>query len=250
MTPQASLEIRIAQLAVGRDLGENLRRMLEVLGASRTGELVVFPEGMLSGYAPAEEGYAAGLDARAIEDAIGTLRRRAAEAGCRCLFGSATRDAGGWRNSALLLDGSGEPRRYHKAELSGLDRRHFSPGPAAGELFDAGGVPVGVLACRELLFPGAWTRLKERGAKVIVHLNNALEAHDALWSHFFIARAIEQSVFVCSVNNGAAPQALPSVLVSPSGRVVLRTKLQEDEVIAARIDLGEVIGDLSSRADY
>ncbi|HEX7901033.1 MAG TPA: carbon-nitrogen hydrolase family protein [Planctomycetota bacterium] len=244
------MDIRVAQLAVGRDLAANLARILAVLESARPGELVIFPEGMLSGYAPEDDRYAASLDERAIEDGIAETARRAAARRCHCLLGSATRSGGAWRNSVVLLGGPGEAPRYHKAELSGLDRRHFSPGPAAGELFDVGGVPVGVLACREILFPAAWMRLRERGAKLIVHLNNAVQPQDAVWIHVFPTRAMELGLFVCSVNNGAPTQPLPSVLVAPSGREVLRTDLRKDHVLSAAIDLGEVVPDLASRTDF
>jgi predicted amidohydrolase len=244
------VNVHLAQLAVERDLSVNLRRVMAVLETSAPADLVVFPEGMLSGYAPEDDGYAASLDAGAIERAIEQVQGRVAAIGCHCLLGSATRSEGAWRNSVLLFGGSAEPLRYHKKELSRLDRRHFAPGPTAGVLVRVNGVPVGVVACRELLFPDAWARLKQAGAALVCHVNNAVAPQDAQWTHLLIARAIEQSLFVCSVNNGAAPQALPSLLVAPSGRVVLQTDLQRDQVLTAPIDPGEAIADLSARTDY
>jgi predicted amidohydrolase len=244
------MHIRMAQFAIGRDLRSNLQHILGVLDGATPGEMVVFPEGALSGYAPKDPAYLDGLDAAAIEDALGTLAARVGAIGCRCLVGSATNDGGHWRNAVILIEGPGKSQRYYKAELSSLDRRHFAPGPAAGELFTIGGVPIGVVACRELLFPEVWMRLKRRGAQVIFHLNNAVEPHDALWIHLLIARAIEQGVFVCSINNGAPPQQLPSVVIAPSGQVRLQTDVQMDQVVAGRIDLAEVVADLTTRTDY
>jgi omega-amidase len=244
------MDIRIAQLAVQRDLADNVPRILRVLDQSRPGEVVVFPEGALSGYEPQDDGYLDKLDAAAIEDAIREVDRRVGAVECRCLLGSATRDRGEWWNSVLWLDGSSEPRRYHKAELSYLDRRHFSPGPIAGEVVQADGAVIGVLACRELLFPAAWIQLRSRGARAVFHLNNAIQSQDAVWSHLVIARAVEQGIFVCSVNNGAAPQRLPSMLVAPSGRILLQTDVGIDQVLTTRVDLDEVIGDLRTRTDY
>lgn len=240
----------MAQFAVHRDLASNLKHVLAVLGTAEPDEMVVFPEGALSGYAPRDPAYLEGLDAAAIEDAIGRVATEVDAIGCRCLLGSATWDGRHWRNAVLLFDGPARPARYYKAELSGLDRRHFEPGPAAGQVFTAGDVSIGVVACRELLFPGVWMGLKDRGAQVVFHLNNAIEPHDALWSHLLIARAIEQGMFVCSVNNATSPQALPSMLIAPSGRVVLQTDAQTDQVLAARVDLAEVIADLAARTDY
>ncbi len=244
------MQIRVSQFAVQRELADNLEKILGVLGESRAGEIVVFPEGALSGYEPGDDRYLDGLDAEAIEEAILQVRDRVTAAGCRCLLGSATYSRNRWWNSVLWSDGSGRVQRYHKSELSALDRRHFEPGAVAGEVFLADDVPIGVLACRELLFPGVWMQLKDRGARVVFHLNNAIQPQDALWTHLLIARAIELGVFVCSVNNAASPQQLPSMVVAPSGRVVLQSAVQDDQVLACRIDLAEVIADLSARTDY
>jgi predicted amidohydrolase len=244
------MRIRIAQFAIQRDLAYNLRHILAVLGAAQPGEMVVFAEGALSGYAPKDPAYTDRLDAAAIEDAIGTIKTRVQAAGCRCLLGSATRDAHHWRNTVLMFDDDKDPARYFKTELSGLDRRHFDPGPSAGGVLPAGEATIGIVACRELLFPAVWTQMKNRGAEVVCHLNNAIEPHDALWTHLLIARAIEQSVFVCSVNNAAAPQALPSMLIAPSGHVILQTEVQTDQTLAAEIDPADAIADLATRTDY
>ncbi|HQR36076.1 MAG TPA: nitrilase-related carbon-nitrogen hydrolase, partial [Blastocatellia bacterium] len=80
--------------------------------------------------------------------------------------------------------------------------------------------------------------------------NNAIQPHDALWEHILITRAVEQSIFVCSVNNAAEPQALASYLIAPSGKVLLKTNAQQDQMLATEIDLDEVIADLTQRTDY
>ena len=244
------MRIRIAQFAIQRDLASNLKYVLGVLDEATGGEMVVFAEGALSGYAPKDPAYTDQLDAAAIEDAIATIKARVQAAGCRCLLGSATRDGHRWRNAVLMFDGDADPARYFKAELSGLDRRHFESGSNAGSVLPAGEATIGIVACRELLFPAVWTQMKNRGAQVVFHLNNAIEPHDALWTHLLIARAIEQSVFVCSVNNAATPQALPSMLIAPSGRVILQTEVRTNQTLTAEIDPADAIADLATRTDY
>jgi predicted amidohydrolase len=244
------MNVRLSQFVVQRELAANLARILDVLDESRPGEIVVAPEGALSGYEPKDSEYLNRMDGEASNEAILRVRDRVDSVGCRGLVGSATYAQGRWWNSVLWFDGSGHVQRYDKSELSGLDRRHFEPGPMAGDVFLADGVPIGVLACRELLFPGAWMRLKDRGVRVVFHVNNAVQPQDALWTHILIARAIELGVFVCSVNNASAPQQLPSMLVAPSGRILLQSDVQSEQVLACRMDLAEVIADLSTRTDY
>jgi predicted amidohydrolase len=52
-----------------------------------------------------------------------------------------------------------------------------------------------------------------------------------------IARAVENGVFVCSVNNAASPQALASYVVSPSGEVLAKTDTQTEQILSCEIDL-------------
>jgi len=244
------MKITLAQLPVGVDPAGNLKRVLAVLRDAAPGDTVVFPEGMLSGYEPQDPGYLKDLDPEVVEDAIDEVRRATEDRGCRCLVGSATFQDGHWYNTILLLDREFGTRRYHKSELFTLDRRHFSPGPSAGMLFECGGVKIGVFACRELIFPEPWARLKRQGSQVVFHLNNAIQPHDAIWEHLLIARAIEQSIFVCSVNNANPPQSLASYLVAPSGQVLLRTETRREQVLTTRIDLSQVVADLATRSDY
>lgn len=243
------MKIRIVQLVVGEELAANRARMEAAIDAAEADEWVVFPEGVLSGYFPERPDYLARLDAGKITGAIDEIERLVQARRCHCLFGTALPSADGWHNSVLLLTSSGDRHRHHKVELSELDRQVFVPGTQVTP-YTVGNLTLGLQACRELLFPQTWSALKTAGAQIVFHLNNAIQPHDALWEHILITRAIEQSVFVCSVNNGLEPQALASYLIAPSGRIVLKTEVQRDQTLTAEIDLNEVIPDLTSRTDY
>jgi predicted amidohydrolase len=243
------MKIRIVQLGVQEEMAANQARMMAALETAQLDEWVVFPEGVLSGYFPDRADYLARLDAPAIARAIEEIQQLVLARKCNCLFGTALLDEGRWHNSVLLLTSDGARHVHHKVELSALDRKVFAPGTQVTP-YTAGDLTLGIQACRELLFPQTWGDLKAAGAQIIFHINNAIQPHDAQWEHILIARAIEQSIFVCSVNNGQAPQALASYLIAPSGRVLLKTDVQRNQALAAEINLGEVIADLSRRTDY
>ena len=243
------MKISIAQLIVGRDIATNLSRMRTVLESAQPDDWVVFPEGTLSGYFPDDEGFMRSLNGQSIEAGIREIEAIVRARWCNCIFGTATFLDGALRNSVVVVSAEGERHRYHKIELSGLDRRHFTPGTAS-EVIRVGGLTFGTLACRELLFPAMWAQLKQAGAQIVFHINNAIQPHDQIWNHFFIARAVEQGLFVCSVNNGAPPQELASHLVAPSGQVLLKTKTGCDDVVSADIDLADAIPDLALRTDF
>jgi predicted amidohydrolase len=68
----------------------------------------------------------------------------------------------------------------------------------------------------------------------------SIKPHDQVWEHLFVARAVENQVFVCSVNNAAPPQKLTSYLVAPSGDILLRAKEQTEQLLSYEMDLREV----------
>jgi predicted amidohydrolase len=243
------MRLTIAQLIVGHDIASNLDRMRTACEASHPGDWVVFPEGVLSGYFPDDDTFMRRLDAERIEAGICEIERIARSRRCHCIFGTATSMDGVLRNSVVTVSGDGQRHMYHKMELSGLDRRHFKPGTAS-EVIRAGDLTFGVLACRELLFPALWSRLKHGGAQIVFHINNAIQPQDRIWNHVLVARAIEQGFFVCSVNNGAPPQQLASYLVAPSGETLLKTETGRDHIISTEINLDDAIPDLASRTDF
>lgn len=243
------MKLSIAQLIVGRDIAANQNRMQAALESTQPGDWVVFPEGVLSGYFPDDDTFMRRLDAERIEAAIREIERVVQARQCHCIFGTATLTDGVWRNSVVTVTAEGQRHTYHKIELSGLDRRHFMPGTES-EVIRTGDLTFGVLACRELLFPAMWSRLKQAGAQIVFHINNAIQPQDRIWNHILIARAIEQGLFVCSVNNGAQPQDLASHLIAPSGHVLVETQPGRDHFVSAEINPSDAIPDLAWRTDF
>jgi predicted amidohydrolase len=208
-----------------------------------------FAEGALSGYRPEEADYLTRIDPAAIENAIGEIASVILEKRCYCLLGSATHRGDRWFNSVLFIDSSGTRSVYNKIHLAGLDLHHFTPGDALFfQVRDQ--AKFSTLACREVLFPHVWSTLKRQGAQIVFHLNNAIKPHDEVWAHLLVARAVENSIFVCSVNNANPPQALASYLIAPSGEILLQSEVQTEQVLTAKFDLNEVIPDLLARSDF
>ena len=243
------MKIKIVQLSVQEELPANQTRMMIALQDAQPGEWVVFPEGVLSGYFPEKPDYLANLDADAIALGIEEIQQLVIARQCNCVFGTAWWHEGRWHNSVVMLTSTGARHFHHKVELSAVDQKVFAPGTQVTP-YKVGNLTLGIQACRELIFPKTWGDLKAAGAQIVFHINNAIQPHDALWEHLLITRAVEQGIFVCSVNNGTAPQTLASYLIAPSGKVLLKTNLQQNQILSAKINLSEVIPDLSQRTDY
>ena len=243
------MKIKIIQLVVEKDILSNKEKILDALETAEKEEWIIFPEAMLSGYYPNEDLYTAGLDWAYIADSLREVQAVIAKNECHCILGSATKWEGNWHNSVLVFSYTGHQAKHDKIRLSSLDKKHFQAGKQL-QFFELQGIKYGLQACRELIFPTPWSRLKKEGAQIIFHLNNAIQPHDALWKHMLITRAIENSVYVISVNNAAFPQQLASYIISPAGIILAETKPQVEQEITLEIDLKQVISNLSERSDY
>jgi NAD+ synthase (glutamine-hydrolysing) len=243
------MKITLAQLCVERNISHNTEKILSVIDSAGPGDWIVFPECALTGYFPTEEGYLKDTDPEAVNAAINEINQAIRRARCTCIYGSATFEDGAWHNTAIIEGASGDSYRYHKIKLHPLEQRHFDAGEVLKPYLVAG-VPVGIQICREIVYSEPWGQLKRAGAQLLVHVNNAIQPHDQIWKHLYITRALENSAFVCSVNNAASPQQLASYLVSPSGAVLVECELQKEQTLSCEIDLAEVIADLDKRTDY
>ncbi len=243
------MKLKIAQLVVSKNIAVNKAKIIEVLQSAEEDQWLIFPEALLSGYYPNDPDYTDHLDWDLISEHLREIKELTMRMKCHCILGSAVKDEGVWKNSVMIFSYFEEDQSHHKIELSALDKKHFSAGDSCS-IHRIGEIKFGIQACREVLFPERWSNLKADGAQIIFHINNALHPRDALWQHVLITRAIENGIFVISVNNSDQPQALPSFLINPGGEILEESVPQSEQIITRTISLGEVIPDLSVRTDF
>lgn len=201
-------------------------------------EWVLFPEGMISGYYPEETDFLDQLKTERLEQSLNELQDIVKKKNLACLIGSALWLNDDWYNCTVFLTGE-EKTIYRKNNLSALDRDHFSAGKELC-VYQKGGLKFGIQMCRELAFPEQWKVLKKQGAQVILHLNNAVKESDKVREQILVARAFENQLWVCSVNNAAPPQAMSSMIADPNGNVVWKSIPQKEETYATELDLSLV----------
>ncbi len=233
------MRVNIVQFCVGQDIASNQQKILSALRLVQPNDWIVFPECALTGYFPEEDTFLEKINPTDVDQAVQEIEREVYLRQCHCLFGAATFSSGAWYNSVLVQSYTSTPEMYHKMRLSRLDKQHFTPGRNV-PVYQIGGVHIGIQVCREVVFPEPWLNLKRNGAQIIFHINNAIKPYDAKWEHILITRAIENRLFVCSVNNAASPQKLTSYLIAPSGKMVLKADEQAEQTLVQTIDLGEV----------
>ena len=236
--------VTIGQIPTGWDIDANLGAIGEVLAQSRPDDVVLLPEGALSGYAP-DLGPLATLDRDALADAIRTLAGLAARRGVHVFCGSLLPEEDAWWNAALYFSPSGDRWNYRKINLAMNERPVLRAGTALPTLAVRqpwGDLVVGVQLCREIRYPEQWQHLARSGAAAFVFLTNAAspEATPGVWRSHLISRAAENQRFVFAANLADPRQHCPSMVVSPRGEVLAELPPGETGTLRVTVDLTEV----------
>ncbi|MBI5300682.1 MAG: carbon-nitrogen hydrolase family protein [Chloroflexi bacterium] len=234
----------VAQFLVSFSIQQNLISIQNVLKETQPGELVIFPEGSVSGYSD-DLAFLDEIDLCELETALDHLKT---EARCRKIslwVGACYQKDGHWFNAAWGFNPDGQSYVYHKINLATHERGTFTAGtdlPVFKINMPNGVVTLGVQLCRELRFPEQWGWLARNGAQVILHLNNAIgKLHErTIWQSHLVSRAAETQRFVISANNVASEQTSPTVAIAPNGQVLSELPSDQPTFMRVNLDLSQV----------
>lgn len=239
--------LRIALLQMDIALGDpdtNFRRaekmIEEVAAAQDKPDLIVMPEMWNTGFSLANIKEVADVDGRQTKEVIGGLARKA---GVHIIAGSVAnlRD-GGVYNTAYAFDRQGEVQaEYSKIHLFRLmeEEKHLTAGNQLGML-NLDGAKAGMIICYDIRFPELSRRLALDGVKLLIV--PAAWPHPRLhhWRSLLIARAIENQMYVCGVNqvgSGGDNEFFGhSMIIDPWGEILVEADEQE-QVVQAACDL-------------
>lgn len=236
--------VTIGQIPTGWDIDENLASIEQVVDQARPDDLVLLPEGALSGYAP-DLAPLATLDRARLAGAVEAVAELARHRGVHLFCGALLPEDGAWWNVALHFTPSGERWAYRKINLAVNERAVLRAGaelPTRGVSQPWGDLLVGVQLCREIRYPEQWQHLARTGAAAFVFLTNAAspEATRGVWRSHLISRAAENQRFVFAVNLADPRQHCPSMVVSPRGEVLAELPTGETGTVRVTVDLAEV----------
>lgn len=234
----------IAQFPVTLSIPHNLETIETVLTQARAGDLVVFPEGSVSGYTT-DTSFLKEINQIELVSGLNRLQKEAVSRGINLWVGACIQNNGNWYNAAYGFAPDGKTHIYHKINLAHHERGSFTAGshlPVFELIAPAGKFLVGVQMCRELRFPEQWGWLARCGAQVFLHLNNAIDddAFQPVWKSHLVSRAAETQRFVLSANNAAVKQICPTVAIAPDGRVVAEIVSAKTKTLRVDLDLSEV----------
>ncbi|BDI23393.1 carbon-nitrogen hydrolase family protein [Herbiconiux sp. L3-i23] len=228
MVSDAQLGVAVAQFAPGRDAVENLDRItgLATLAAERGAQLVVFPEYSSYFADPMDGSFARNaqtLDGRFVE----ALRTLATRLSVTIVAGVVEKmePSGKFSNTLVAVDASGVVARYRKLHLYDAFGQRESdwvvPGDpsAAPEIFEVGGIKVGMQTCYDVRFPEVTRRLVDAGADLVLipaeWVRGPLKEHH--WRTLVTARAIENTIYVAAADHAPPVGVGNSLIVGPMG---------------------------------
>ncbi|WP_308201185.1 carbon-nitrogen hydrolase family protein [Paractinoplanes maris] len=238
------ISVLIGQVPVTWDVDANLGTVRDVVDEAQPGDMVVLPEGMLSGYGedltPLEA-----VDPALVDHAVAQVAALAVDRQVQIFCGSLLPWQGGWCNAGLIFSADGDHHVYRKINLAMNERGRLRPGddlPTISIEQPRGKFTVGVQLCREIRFPEQWQHLAGAGAQVFVYLTNAANIRevDGVWRSHLISRAAENQRFVVSANVAHADQHCPSMVVSPRGEVLGELPSGSPGLLRQTLDLAQV----------
>jgi predicted amidohydrolase len=237
------LSVLIGQFPIKHDINENLRNIYFILEKSEKDDLIVLPEGALSGYSD-DISFLQDIDVNQLNCSMEELKREVINRKVHLIYGTCIYENGSWFNAGVCYSYTGEEFIYRKINLAVHEREYFKPGNdlkvcklSIGEKV----INLGIQLCREIRFPEQWRWLAMNGAQVFVYLTNAVNGSDVwVWRSHLVSRAAENIRFLISSNNADKNQHCPTMLISPRGEIIEEVVSDKMKIIKRKIDLDKI----------
>jgi predicted amidohydrolase len=218
------------------------RLEIESLAGTNRADLWLIPELALTGYqfVSREEVHALGEEIPGGESCQ-WLQRFCSARGCHAVMGLAERAGDHVYNSAVLMGPKGPVGHYRKIHLFDFEKECFDPGDLPFQVFDVGGVRVGLMICFDWRFPESARTLALRGAQVIAHPSNLVQP---FCQAAMVTRSLENRVFCATVNRIGEERRTGKILrftggsqvVGPDGKVMGTAPADTTACVIVEID--------------
>lgn len=169
------LRIVLAQLnPIVGDISGNLAKMISAANSARdelAADLIVFPELFITGYPP-EDLLLRKSFINEATNAINEFKDKVKD--IYCIVGHPHATAHGLHNSCSLIYNGKILGRYAKQHLPNYgvfdECRYFTPGDSPC-VIDVKGIPIGMVICEDIWFPGPVQQAANHGARIIISPN-------------------------------------------------------------------------------
>ncbi|RSL28841.1 carbon-nitrogen hydrolase family protein [Salibacterium salarium] len=217
------LHIALAQFEPSFKVLKNLQKMTDLISHSTKGDIVVFPEGCLSGYSDNLDFLQKDI-MKDIDLAIVELQQISKEKDIHLIFGSCIIEDDDWYNAGFYISPKGVKHTYKKVNLAFHERETFKAGNELSCFYielDGKQIKCAIQLCREIRFPEQWKFLSLQGSEIIFYLTNTLGSeHLPVWNSHLISRAAENQRYIVSSNITSKEQGCSTMIVSPKGNIV------------------------------
>lgn len=139
----------------------------------------------------------------------------------------------------------GSQRMMHIAEDPTEDEKfYYKPGDRGYNIFQLGGLKLGIAICYDRHFPEQMRILTLKGADIIFVPTATTDLHRDAWEVEARATAIMNGIFVAHANKMGKEGNLKffgrSIIVGPKGKLIAQASEDQEEVLIADINLGEI----------
>ncbi|MEM6328154.1 MAG: carbon-nitrogen hydrolase family protein [Bacteroidota bacterium] len=260
------MTVALASPPLPRSLDDGLAHVRRcVTEAAQRGAVVVcFPEAYLPGLrgmGVEVPRFTAADQARVLAEGSAVAR----EASIGVILGMEWIAPEGHQIAAVVFGPTGDMMGVQaKTQLDPTEEAHYVPGTRR-EMFEIGGLRFGVVICHEgFRYPETVRWAARRGAQVVFHphmtggdrtgpdgtnlgLTRWADPEAPYYEKAVMCRALENTVYVASVNVGVRFPESATAVVDPDGALVDRLPYGEPGVLVVDLDLARATGHLASR---
>ena len=160
---------------------------------------------------------------------------------------------GVYYNTAAVIDADGtymgKYRKQHIPQTNGFwEKYFFKPGNGGYPVFETKYAKVGVYICYDRHFPEGWRALGLNGAEIVFNPSATVAGlSQYLWKLEQPAAAVANTYFVGAINRvgSEAPWGIgkfygTSYFVNPKGQFLAEGSEDDDELVIADLNLGEI----------
>jgi predicted amidohydrolase len=227
--------------------------------ANQKARVVCFPEAYLPGLRGQDFDVSA-FDEVARDEVMAATGALAKTHGITVILGTETCEPGARRIAAVVFGANGElVGTQLKNQLDPAEEAHYVPGEGR-RVFEADGLRFGVAICHEgFRYPETVRWAATRGASVVFHPHltgsdraGTVPAHwgdpaAPYYEKAVMMRAIENTIYVASVNYAVRRQESATCLVTPAGECQARLPYGEEGVLVQAIDPAIATGRIANR---
>jgi len=254
-----SITIGLVQTSVSNDVAKNLKKTVTMIekAAKKGAQIIALQELFQTPYFPQwekmnKDDYAETL----MGQTVTVMKATAKRLGVTLVIPFYEKSGGKYFNTALVIDKKGKAvGHYHKIHIPHdpgfYEKEYFEHGELGYKTFQVDGVKFSVLICYDQWFPEAARLSRLAGAEIlfyptaignILNYNAEGDWHDA-WETIQRGHAIANSVYVAAINRVGVEGKMKfygqSFIADPFGKLLKRASPENDEVIVAKLDLGQ-----------